>query len=116
MAWAARNVRRLVGTAFAYVRPDASSMKRCPKFGSCSAPICPLDKGWSQRSMGKGEAVCIWFREMAKQGPEAQGVPGDIRHEVAEVLPQAIERPGLAPLRASLKRAAKSASKRGTLQ
>lgn len=34
-------------------------IKLCPKFGKCSAMICPLDEKWRERVHIQGEAVCI---------------------------------------------------------
>lgn len=87
-------------------------MRRCPKFDSCSATICPLDPNWRLRDMTSSDATCTWLREMVKEGPGAQGVPEVIRFKVAQALPIIISSTGLAPLRAALKRAAKSRSRR----
>lgn len=43
-------------------------MNRCPKFESCSANICPLDKEWFKRSDVRGEPVCYFMRESVKAG------------------------------------------------
>jgi len=40
----------------------------CPKFLKCSAPICPLDRDWKQRTHLKGERVCFYLREMTVRG------------------------------------------------
>ena len=41
-------------------------MRTCPKFDSCNAPICPLDPDWERRNYLKGEATCVYLREIAK--------------------------------------------------
>ena len=87
-------------------------MRLCPKFDSCSAPICPLDPDWNLRNMTGSDATCTWFREMAKAGPQAQCVPEILRAKVASVLPVIVTSLGLAPLRSAMKQAAKSGSKR----
>ena len=42
-------------------------MYDCPKFEGCSAPICPLDKHWEQRSHLDGERVCCYLTEYSKE-------------------------------------------------
>lgn len=92
------------------------SIRQCPKFNTCSAPICPLDPNWERRTMNTGQAVCVWFREIAKAGPEAQSVPEELHSRVAGLYPVIVASVGLAPLRASLKRAARSPSTRDSLR
>lgn len=41
-------------------------MHDCPKFDSCSAPICPLDPDWELRSHLDGERVCYYLTEYSK--------------------------------------------------
>jgi hypothetical protein len=93
------------------VSPELSP-KVCPNFTKCNAPICPLDPHWPIREMMNGDATCSWFREMAKAGPTAHGVPEFLRAKVGEVLPIVLSAVGLSPLRSALKRAAKTGSKR----
>ena len=66
--------------------------------------------------MNTGQAVCVWFREIAKAGPEAQSVPEELHSRVAGLYPVIVASVGLAPLRASLKRAARSPSTRDSLR
>jgi hypothetical protein len=87
-------------------------MRRCPKFNTCAAPLCPLDPDWSKRDMHSGDGSCTWLLEMAKAGPEGQYVPAELRLEVAAALPVMLASVGLAPLRARLKRAALTGSRR----
>jgi hypothetical protein len=41
---------------------------RCPKFDSCSAPICPFDPERDKRTYLKGEPVCMYMLEYVKPG------------------------------------------------
>lgn len=45
-------------------------MRRCPKFNSCSAPICPLDKDWKSRV--KGGDICPYLRYINRLKPPPQ--------------------------------------------
>ena len=47
-------------------------MDDCPKFESCSAPICPLDPDWRKRRHLKVERVCFYLCEAQKGGSEAR--------------------------------------------
>ena len=42
------------------------NMRDCPKWDSCNAPLCPLDKGISQRVYLRGEAICFYMHEYVK--------------------------------------------------
>lgn len=44
----------------------------CPKFETCSAPICPLDADWHRRTHLRGESVCLFLLESVKDGAEAR--------------------------------------------
>lgn len=88
------------------------SMKRCPKFSACSAPICPLDPHWSHRDMKNGESACTWILEMAKGGLQSTYVPESIRQDIAAVVPDLVPSLGLAPLRVAIKAAQKTGSRR----
>jgi hypothetical protein len=46
-------------------------MYDCPKFDSCSAPICPLSRKIEYQSMGNGERVCFYLTEYQKFNSEA---------------------------------------------
>ena len=41
-------------------------MYDCPKFKSCSAPICPLDESWELRSHLDGDRVCHYLTMLQK--------------------------------------------------
>ena len=42
------------------------NMYDCPKFESCSAPICPLDSKWQLRTHLNGERVCHYLTMLQK--------------------------------------------------
>lgn len=86
--------------------------QHCPHFDSCSVPICPLDDDWQRRSMTTSDPTCRYLLEGVKQGPRSQDASGFLQLRVVQVLPIMLSPSGLAPLRASLKRAAKSGSLR----
>lgn len=41
-------------------------MKNCPRYLTCSAPVCALDPDWRKRCHLPGERVCLWLTEFAK--------------------------------------------------
>ena len=45
-------------------------MYECPKFDTCSSPICPLLPSVSSKSMGNGERVCYFLCEYQKANSE----------------------------------------------
>lgn len=61
------------------------------------------------------DPACTWFLELAKGGSGTQYLPENIREEVSKVLPEALSLAGLAPLRARIKRAALTGSRRARL-
>lgn len=97
-------------------QPHASpiSIERCPKFETCSAPICPLDCDYKLRSYLDGEPVCFYMMEFVKPNGEAiiRGVIGSIN---TKLVAQAIQSPkcsyGLIQKR--LKRASRTPSRLG---
>lgn len=91
---------------------ELESMRRCPKFDSCSATCCPIDPNWRIRDILSRDASCTWLLEMSRSGPTAKGVPEQIRLEIAEVLPTILAAPRMGNLRSAMNRAAKSGSKR----
>jgi hypothetical protein len=44
-------------------RTGARAMSECPRYSSCSAPLCPLDHEWHRRSFVKADSICHWQRE-----------------------------------------------------
>ena len=47
------------------------NMESCPKYKSCSAPICPLDPNWRKARHLKGERICFYLCEAQKVDAEA---------------------------------------------
>ena len=45
-----------------------STAPRCPRFNSCSAPICPLDPKWPLADHRRDERVCGLLSELVKPG------------------------------------------------
>lgn len=43
----------------------------CPKFYTCSAPICPIDPLWPLAAHLAGEPVCFYLRASGKAGPRS---------------------------------------------
>jgi hypothetical protein len=43
-------------------------MRDCPRWDTCSVPLCPLDADWRKRAVVSGEAVCPYLRELGKAG------------------------------------------------
>lgn len=87
-------------------------MTRCPLFGGCSAPVCPLDPAWRARTHRRDERLCHWLAEYAKAPtrPLLQGVlAGEYYAALATVYPALLARPG--PLRKQLRRAARTPSR-----
>ena len=84
-------------------------MAQCPRFDRCSAPICPLDKDWRDRTHLKGEPVCAYLRRYAKDplwGQKQGTVPTELWLKVVAVYPQVIAR--YVPIKKALKRASGS--------
>ena len=81
----------------------------CPKFDHCSAPICPIDPEWQKRVHIKGDPVCFYLRQHAKDplwGQKAGGVARKLISKVGEVYVEVVARYG--PLKTALVRAEKS--------
>ena len=38
---------------------------QCPRFDSCSSPLCPLDSEWHKRKMLRDERICYYIRTFA---------------------------------------------------
>lgn len=84
----------------------------CPKWHSCSAPICPLDGNWANRSIQSEDAICFYLSEAVKDGAEARfegaGL-GEIYFWVREVLPGVLSSSGR--MRRAIERARASGSR-----
>lgn len=62
-------------------------MQHCPRWESCSAPVCPLDPIWRQVPHLDGERVCFYLTESAKPGGKARvggALPGELAEKVSE--------------------------------
>lgn len=91
---------------------NAASIRDCPKFDSCSAPICPLDPDWHLRRHLSGEPVCLWLRELSKPGGKAilRGcVPMEVATAIRVAYLKIIVRQRL--IKIALERSAQSTSK-----
>lgn len=85
------------------------SPQSCPKWKTCSAPVCPLDPNYSRCKTLNGESVCPWLREAVK-ADGAGNIPADIAPAVMRALP-ILQETGGAALKGKLKRAAQCASR-----
>lgn len=63
-------------------------LKLCPKFNTCNAPICPLDKDWSKRKHINGDKCCTYLLETSKAGAKANFAGAGLTYllEVIEVV------------------------------
>lgn len=88
------------------------TMRECPRYLGCGAPICPLDPDWRKRSHLPGERVCIWLTELAKPGGMAivsARVGDDVAQDLVEISPAIVETWGA--IRNVVERAATTGSK-----
>lgn len=77
----------------------------CPKFRTCSAPICILDDEWTKRVHQKDDPCCFYLLESQKDGAEAifRGAGRERLYVIAiAVASEIMERH--APLRKSIER------------
>ena len=68
-------------------------MYDCPKFDSCSAPICPLDDDWELRTHLDGEKVCHYLTMLQKSTVKGEiwgGQEGELYKVIAERHPKII--------------------------
>ena len=47
-------------------------MRNCPKYESCSAPICPLEDSLFKRTLLKEDPTCFYLTESVKDGAETR--------------------------------------------
>jgi hypothetical protein len=90
------------------------SSRACPKFISCSAPVCPLEANWETQRHLPGERVCRWLREAVKDsGNRAvkHALPYECGETVVFVAAVLLHRRG--ELGNKLRRASKQGSKSG---
>ena len=87
-------------------------MSDCPRFGKCSAPICPLDPDWRHRVYRKGEPVCLYLLEFGKPHAKAQ-FQGSIGVSIYEAIQTSIDAMShrYAPLCRALERAKQTGSR-----
>ncbi len=83
--------------------------ENCPKFSTCSAPICPLDSDFMKRVHRENERICIYLREAAKHGRRLPQTPS-LPYEAANAHYLTIIE-NFGPIRRALKRSARSGSK-----
>jgi len=87
-------------------------MITCPKFDSCSAPVCPVDDEWPHAKHLKDEPTCLWLRELSKPNGEAVlrgALPANAVEAILTAAPSISAKHG--DIRRQLKRASKSGSK-----
>lgn len=87
-------------------------MRECPKFNTCSAPICILDAHWQQRKHLNEDGCCYYLLESQKQNAEAifRGAGREKLYAVAiAVAPAMAERH--APIRRNLERSKTTGSR-----
>jgi len=63
----------------------------CPKYGSCSAPICPIDEHWSKRVYVDGDPTCPYLREWVKPGIREHllgAIDGEMASALVETCPK----------------------------
>ena len=90
------------------------SMRECPKFCSCSAPVCPLDPDWPERTVIENEAVCFYMLELAKKGGRARVAPctpAGMCEQVDKVFLEVLDQPGSSYISRMLRRAATTGSR-----
>jgi len=65
--------------------------RSCPKFNTCSANICPLDKDWRKRNHINHEKVCVYLLESSKNDAkhvfECAGL-GNVYEAIAVIRPE----------------------------
>lgn len=87
-------------------------MARCPRWESCSAPVCPLAPDWERLRHVDGERVCGLLCELAKKGGEARlrgALPCALVDRLAEVAPKVAAR--WYPIRKRLRKASRTGSR-----
>lgn len=63
----------------------------CPRYESCSAPLCPLDARWQFRHYSRGEAVCGFVLEAVKPDGAAlihRQLPPEMATAILEAAPE----------------------------
>ena len=63
---------------------------QCPRFESCSAPLCPDDPDWDRRVVRGADRTCFWLTEAVKAGAAErfeQSGHGDYFTKATNLLP-----------------------------
>jgi len=84
----------------------------CPKFDSCSAPVCPL--GYADVVYRDGEPVCYYVRQVAKGEAASNELEAALLEKAAKSL-QLPLRAGDSDYQKRIRRAAQSPSKRSQI-
>lgn len=87
-------------------------MARCPRWESCSAPVCPLAPDWERLRHIDGERVCGLLCELVKDGGNARlrgALPSELVDRLAAVGPQMAAR--WYPVRKRLRKASRTGSR-----
>jgi len=92
------------------VEKSVVEMEVCPKYESCSSPLCPLDADLGGRNYLDGEPVCFYVRMYVK-GCSGNRHEDEIFRVIARRLPELIYTGG-ARYKRRLERASKQKSKR----
>jgi hypothetical protein len=53
------------------MQANSITMETCPKFQTCSVPICPLDPDWRKRKHFAEDRICPYLLEHSKAGAKA---------------------------------------------
>jgi hypothetical protein len=86
--------------------------RTCPRYGTCSAPVCPFDRDWQNRNHLPKDRVCRWLTELAKPGGNRVlrvYLVEEQARRVSEVAPDIAA--STAYIRRSVRRAAETPSK-----
>jgi len=88
-----------------------TSPTECPRYEHCNCPLCPLDADYQRRSHLRGEPVCLYLREAAKQQADhLEGVPEPMASAAPSVYRELMARPA-EPIQSQLRKAAKKGSR-----
>jgi hypothetical protein len=52
----------------------------CPKYQTCSAPICPLDKNWKLRVLCNEDSTCFYLLESVKDASKTHFQVAQLGH------------------------------------
>lgn len=57
------------------------SKSRCPRFGRCDAPLCPLDPYFITAAHVPGKPLCYWYTNWQFQG-NLKGIPDEVASQL----------------------------------